>query len=55
VPEPDDQETTDVPHGVLEHLPAIETAVVRSVYGDAAAMDGDEFERFLGSFKLDKL
>ena len=38
VPEPDDQETTDVPHGVLEHLPAIET--VLSAFGAKNKMWG---------------
>ena len=52
--EPGDVQSTGDSEGVLDHLPAIEAAVVRSVYGDAAAMDDAEFERFMVACGLHK-
>ena len=52
---PDSAEPRDVPGGVLNHLPAIETAVVKPLYGDAAAMSDAEFEQFLTACGLGKL
>jgi hypothetical protein len=52
---PDSVEPTDVPEGVLDHLPTIETAVMKHLYGDAAAMSDAEFEQFLTACGLDKL
>ena len=47
---PDSTETTDVPEGVLDHLPAIETAVMKHLYGDAEAMSDAEFEHSSSHF-----
>jgi hypothetical protein len=40
------------PKDVLGHLPAVEMAAIKHHYGDAAAMDDEEFARFMASCSL---
>ncbi len=51
---PEVDEPTAAVEGELDHMPAVEAAVIHSLYGDAAAMTDQQFEAFMLSCGMRK-